>query len=596
MLQTIESFCARRVCLARVSVSLWVALLSLGFAALVHPAVAAAQTTWVVSPAGNDNNPGTAAQPFLTIQHAADLVNPGDTVVVEDGTYTGNGAGTSCASNSRPIVCLARGGTSSARVTFRARNVGGARLSGQGNTSTDGFRFLSGANYVTIEGFELFGVGNASGSSSGFEMYNGGHDVVIAHNDIHDIGRLCTDTSNGQVGIFIEQPNVEVTGNRIHDVGRFVSGENGCATTYQASRDHGIYVDGGATPGANYALITNNVFFNNARGWSIQIYPGTVVGLSIVNNTFAFANPYQDGQIILGAATSNARMLNNIFYGPRNVAVNYYTGTQTNLQITNNLVFNAALLNKTPSGTFVSSNVTADPLLANTASLPFDFHLTASSPAIDIGVTVAGVSVDLDGNARSDGAYDVGAYEYGGAAPAPAPGPAPITPPAISPSGGSYADAVAVTMTDITPGATIHYTMDGTVPNSASPTYTGAFTLTSSATVNAVATVDGMPDSGVTSAAFQITSASPLAVSITSPADGSTLRRLVTIAASASGGTGGVASVRFDLDGRPIATDTSAPFAVSYNFNKVAAGAHVITAVATDRAGNSTSASITVWR
>src|SRR5271156_3102961 len=42
-----------------------------------------------VSPTGNDNNPGTAAQPFLTITAAANNPNitPGSCVCVEDGTY-----------------------------------------------------------------------------------------------------------------------------------------------------------------------------------------------------------------------------------------------------------------------------------------------------------------------------------------------------------------------------------------------------------------------------------------------------------------------------------------------------------------------------
>ena len=40
-----------------------------------------------VSPSGSDRDPGTAAQPFATIQHAADLAMPGDTVIVHAGEY-----------------------------------------------------------------------------------------------------------------------------------------------------------------------------------------------------------------------------------------------------------------------------------------------------------------------------------------------------------------------------------------------------------------------------------------------------------------------------------------------------------------------------
>ena len=158
----------------------------------------AAALVYYVSPSGNDSNPGTESQPFATIQRAANIVNPGDTVVVEDGVYTGTGAGTACASNSRPIVCMTRGGLAGSPVTFRARNPFGAKLDGRSNQSTDGIRLIGQANYVTIEGFEIFGVGNSSGSASGIELYAAGHDSVITENDIHDVGRLCTDTTNGR--------------------------------------------------------------------------------------------------------------------------------------------------------------------------------------------------------------------------------------------------------------------------------------------------------------------------------------------------------------------------------------------------------------
>ncbi len=46
-----------------------------------------APSVYYISPTGADNNPGSQAAPFQTIQHAADLVNPGDTVLVNDGVY-----------------------------------------------------------------------------------------------------------------------------------------------------------------------------------------------------------------------------------------------------------------------------------------------------------------------------------------------------------------------------------------------------------------------------------------------------------------------------------------------------------------------------
>ncbi len=58
----------------------------LGLFGLVKSSLAA--DMYYVSPSGNDINPGTEASPFRNIQRAADIVNPGDTVIVKDGTYS----------------------------------------------------------------------------------------------------------------------------------------------------------------------------------------------------------------------------------------------------------------------------------------------------------------------------------------------------------------------------------------------------------------------------------------------------------------------------------------------------------------------------
>ena len=87
----------------------------------------------------------------------------------------------------------------------------------------------------------------------------------------------------------------------------------------------------------------------------------------------------------------------------------------------------------------------------------------------------------------------------------------------------------------------------------------------------------------------------PPTVTVSSPAAGATVSGIVAITAAASD-AGGVAGVRFFVDGAPLqAEDTSAPYAVDWNTALVANGAHSLTAVARDLAGNSTtSAAVTV--
>ena len=85
------------------------------------------------------------------------------------------------------------------------------------------------------------------------------------------------------------------------------------------------------------------------------------------------------------------------------------------------------------------------------------------------------------------------------------------------------------------------------------------------------------------------------AVSITSPAPGTTVSGAITITAGASDNCE-VAGVQFQLDGaNGGAEDTSAPYSIPWDTTTAANGTHTLTAVARDAAGNrTTSAPVTV--
>ena len=85
--------------------------------------------------------------------------------------------------------------------------------------------------------------------------------------------------------------------------------------------------------------------------------------------------------------------------------------------------------------------------------------------------------------------------------------------------------------------------------------------------------------------------------SMTSPSSGATVFGTVTVSANASDNVG-VAGVQFRLDGAALgAEDTTAPYSVAWNTTTAPDGAHSLTAVARDAAGNtapSPSISVTV--
>jgi hypothetical protein len=81
--------------------------------------------------------------------------------------------------------------------------------------------------------------------------------------------------------------------------------------------------------------------------------------------------------------------------------------------------------------------------------------------------------------------------------------PAAATPSFSIPS-GSYTSAQTVTIPDATPGATIYYTTNATTPTTSSTQYTGAITVNSTETIEAIATASGYSTSAVAVATYTI--------------------------------------------------------------------------------------------
>ncbi len=120
-----------------------------GPAAEVAVAAASQGTTYFVSGSGDDRRSGlSASRAFRTLQHAADLTEPGDTVVAMDGRYTSPPATT--------VLNITTSGTRKKWITYRAY---------PGHTPTIRLRDnwggigVDGAAYIVVEGFTV--VGNA---------------------------------------------------------------------------------------------------------------------------------------------------------------------------------------------------------------------------------------------------------------------------------------------------------------------------------------------------------------------------------------------------------------------------------------------------
>jgi fibro-slime domain-containing protein len=72
-----------------------------------------------------------------------------------------------------------------------------------------------------------------------------------------------------------------------------------------------------------------------------------------------------------------------------------------------------------------------------------------------------------------------------------------VATPVADPAGREIADTLRVKLASATPGATIHFTVDGSQPTVASPVYAGPITLTTATTLKAMAVKEGYTPSGV---------------------------------------------------------------------------------------------------
>jgi hypothetical protein len=222
-------------------------------------------TDYVVSPTGSDTNSGTADSPWQTLQHAADSVQPGDSVTVLPGEYVG--------------FELTTSGTVDSPISFAAAN--GAIIDQHNPHTPDGIN-LEGASFVMIEGFTVTGMprtGIRAVQDKGARIFDNhidqshvwgiltgfAEDVDIEHNTV--IGSI------QQHGIYVgnSAPNPIIRDN--------VVAEN---------HDCGIQINSDVTQGGSGiitgALVSGNIIFNNGVGGGAAINFDGVQKSTIQNN------------------------------------------------------------------------------------------------------------------------------------------------------------------------------------------------------------------------------------------------------------------------------------------------------------------------
>ena len=228
--------------------------------------------TFFVSNQGLNTNPGTQNQPWQTLQYAAEQVQAGDSVLVENGTYSGFSVSVS-GDSLNPIVFKALG-----------NNVVVDHAAQQDNIEL----FL--AHYVVIDGFTVTNAQRAGISVLGYSD-NECTGVVIKNN-------RCT--KNGKWGIFTGYAkNIIIENNE----------------TSWSGIEHGIYVSNSSD---NPIIRNNTAHDNNGSGIQINADPALegdgIISHAVVENNICYENGAGGGAALNFASIRNSIVKNNIIY------------------------------------------------------------------------------------------------------------------------------------------------------------------------------------------------------------------------------------------------------------------------------------------
>ena len=420
-------------------------------------------------PLGDNSNPGTEAEPWETIQKAADTLVAGDTVHIRSGTY-------------REQVVAQNSGSAGNYITYAAYPGDTVTIDGSGISLPSyetGLFVVEDVSYIKVSGLRIVNAGpnqNNAGIyvdnshhiiiennhtyntvSSGIGIWDGsniiidGNEVRLACNDgeQEDITVSGTDTfqvknnhvheggpgTNGGEGITIKggATNGRIFRNHVHDI---IHGERTC-----------IYIDAWGTQATSNIQVYQNTLHNCGAGISLASEDGGLVrDISIYNNIVydnqsngleigdwgkvgVFVRPverviftnntvYNNGTAGWGAGFYNANsdvqdivVRNNIFsQNPTSQIVNESTASLT---IDHNLVDGTQEYTHAIAGT---DHVAGDPLFVDASGA--DFHLQGASPSIDTGSAVDAPGDDFEGHPRpqdgdGDGTagFDIGAHE-----------------------------------------------------------------------------------------------------------------------------------------------------------------------------------------
>jgi parallel beta-helix repeat protein len=401
-----------------------------------------ARMRYVDATSGLDTYAGTSLAPWKTLQHAADNVGPGDTVIVKPGTYVGFVMGWDNPEN----------GTPAAPIVFLAQP--GAVVNSRNSKTADGIN-LEGASYIILDGFIVKNAGTITRAGIRAVTDTG---VVIRNNTMDSCGTwgiitgfseniLIENNSSSravvQHGIYFSNSadHPVIRGNRvfsnnmngIHMNGDVSQGGDGIISN--ALVENNIIYDNGKNGGSGIncdgvknSRFQNNLLYNNhASGISLYQIDASAPSTNdtVVNNTIIEASDARWCINIQDSSTGTI-LYNNILYNYHSFrgSMDFGTGSTQGIKSDYNIVMDRLTPDDNTVMTLAQWQTATGQDMHSIVAVPSqlfvrpdtgNYHLLANSPAIDKGTSQMAPVKDIEGNARPSGAaWDIGAYEWQG--------------------------------------------------------------------------------------------------------------------------------------------------------------------------------------
>ena len=327
-----------------------------------------------VSPSGADSSPGTATQPWRTVQRALDVLRPGERALIHAGTYTESLELRRACTAAEP--CTVEGAPGEARPIVS-------------DTTDHVLKTSESAAYWRIRGLTL----RDSDVSSGGIVDIYGHHLELSDNEL---------TGSGNHDMFLEETTfqVQILRNWLH--------HSGLGRTQQS---HGIYLQG------DDHLVANNLIHDHPFGFGIQVYDAGAASI-VVNNTITHSG--LSGIVVGGSDVSGAVVRNNVLASNEHYGISWDTSCPNDSAgatiAEHNVIFGngrgEVAPDFCPAVSLGVGNRLSDPLFVDSDGR--NLHVLGGSPALGYSLPLWTPATDNEGSARPQGGgADSGAFEDG---------------------------------------------------------------------------------------------------------------------------------------------------------------------------------------